>query len=75
MNDDTEGLLVAHVCLLQALIHSLAARGDLSPAEVLSIASEAEAYLAGLLPDLMTPGARDYARRILQQIGKISPSC
>jgi hypothetical protein len=71
MTDDTEGMLIAHSCLLQALISALIARKILPPGEVTSLVGEAEEFLAGLLPQLMTPNARDYARRVLQAMGQV----
>jgi len=72
MTDDTEGMAVAHVCLLQGLLKALITRQILTPSDIISMVGDAEEYLAGLSPTLMTPGARDYARRVLQAMGKIS---
>ena len=71
MTDDTEALLVANACMLHALIARLIEKDILSPEEVGATMVDAEAYLAGLPPALMTPVARDRARRILQQSEKI----
>ena len=71
MNDNTEGMLIASSCLLQALIAKLIEKKRLSPADVTSLVGEAEEFLAGLSPSLMTPGARDYARDTVQKMAQI----
>ncbi len=53
------------------LISALIARKILTPGEVTSLVGEAEEFLAGLSPQLMTPNARDYARRVLQAMGQV----
>ena len=58
MTDDTEALLVANACMLHALIARLIEKDILSPEEVGATMVDAEAYLAGLPPALMTPAAR-----------------
>ena len=70
MNDNTEGMLIASSCLLQALIAKLIEKKRLSPTDVTSLVGEAEEFLAGLSPSLMTPDARDYARDVVQKMAQ-----
>ncbi len=72
MNTDTEGMLLASHCMLISLVAKLVAASVLKPAEILDAVGDAEGYLAGLSPALMTPEARAYAKTVLQKMGKIS---
>jgi hypothetical protein len=72
MNSDTEGMLLASHCILMALVKNLAESGILKPSQVLDMTSDAEGVLATLSPALMSPEARDYAKSVLQRMGKIS---
>jgi hypothetical protein len=67
---DTEGMFVATTCLVQALIAKLVASKALSPSKVADV-GDAEEFLAGLKPELMSADAREYARKTLQRFGKI----
>ena len=69
---DTEGMFVATTCLVQALIAKLVASKALSPSEVAELVGDAEEFLAGLKPELMSADAREYSRKTLQRFGKIS---
>jgi hypothetical protein len=72
MNTDTEGMLVASHCMLVTLMAKLVETQVLKPAQILDAAGDAEGYLAGLSPPLMSPAARTYAKVVLQKMGKIS---
>lgn len=72
MNSDTEGFLIAGACLQQALFARLIALRVLSPEDMPTIVGDAEEWLAGMKPELMSPEAREFARRALQMAGKIN---
>jgi hypothetical protein len=74
MNVETEGMLIASHCMLFTLIAKLQAAGILTSDQILDAVGDAEEYLAGLSPALMSEGARERAKVVLQQIGQISPS-
>jgi hypothetical protein len=72
MNTDTEGMLIASHCMLIALVAKLAEMEILKPKQILDAAGDAEGFLAGLSPGLMTKEARAYAAVVLQKMAKIS---
>lgn len=72
MNTDVEGMAVANNCILMSLLATLARKSLLAPDEIGDLMGEAEEYLAGLRPDMMSTGAREYARKVIQAIGKIA---
>lgn len=72
MNSDTEGMLLASHCILLALVKRLAETGILQPSQVLDMTGDAEGVLATLNPASMSPEARDYAKKVLQRMGRIS---
>jgi hypothetical protein len=71
MNTTTEGMLISSHCILHALIAKLVEKKRLSPEDITSAIGDAEEFLAGLTPDLMSSGAREHARVVLQSFGKI----
>jgi hypothetical protein len=71
MNEKTEGMLVASHCILHALIAKLVDTGNLTQQQMSSAVGDAEEFLAGLTPELMSRGAREYAKVVLQTAGKI----
>lgn len=64
-------MFLTATCLLHALIGVLIGKGVLSPSDAAEIADDAEEFLAGLNPGLMSPEAREHARAALQQGGSI----
>jgi hypothetical protein len=73
MSDDLQGMLIASHCMLLALVKKLVETEKLKPSDLLDATGDAEEILATLTPALMSSSARDYARRVLQQMGKIGP--
>jgi hypothetical protein len=71
MNSNAEGMCIASVCLLNGLVGFLISKQLIHPSDVATITGDAEEMLAGLKPELMSADAREYARRILQEGGKI----
>jgi hypothetical protein len=69
---EEQGTFWATFCTTQALIGKLVDRSVLSPDDVIDLIGDAEGFLAGLDPALMSPGARDYAKTLLHRFGKIS---
>jgi hypothetical protein len=55
MNTGGEGMSVATTCLMQGLIAKLIAKEVIVPSDVADLVGEAEEYLAGLRPDMMSP--------------------
>jgi hypothetical protein len=74
MKIETEGMLLASHCMLFTLVAKLQNVGILASAQILDAVGDAEEYLAGLSPALMSDGAREHAKVVLQKIGRISPS-
>jgi hypothetical protein len=64
-------MFLAATCLIQATIHSLIEKNLLTPSDAAEILGNAEEYLAGINPDLMSSDGREFARVLLQQWGKI----
>ena len=56
--------------MMQALFATLGKKGLISQAEAADVIGEAEEFLAGLKPSMMSDDGREYAKRVLQQIGK-----
>jgi hypothetical protein len=73
VNTDAEGMFVATTCLVHALFSALADRAVLSPSEIGHVVGNAEEYLAGLRPEMMSADGREYARKVLQEFGQIFP--
>ena len=68
MTDNTEGYLLATSSLSVALLGTLINKGVLSSQDVAEITDSAELYFASMPPTIMSPGAREFARGILQQV-------
>lgn len=68
---DQDGAFWATFCTMQTLLATLVGKGVLEPKDVVDLIGDAEEFLAGLSPALMTPSARERAKFLLQQFGKI----
>ena len=71
MTEATEGMLIASHCMFLALLRTLVLEGALPPNKMRDLMGTAEETLAGLSPELMSVSARENARVILQECGKI----
>ncbi len=72
MNSDTEDMLLASHCMLMSLLKQLALANLISADQMMGLTGDAEEFLAGLDPALMSPSARNYAKTVLQRMGKMS---
>jgi|GraSoiStandDraft_12_1057312.scaffolds.fasta_scaffold1405229_1 hypothetical protein len=70
MNSDAQGLFLVTACLMQSLFAMLGKKGLISEPEGADVIRAAERFLGGLSSEMMSEDARDYANRVLQQMGK-----
>lgn len=71
MDDREGGAVWATFCMMQALIEKLENEDVLSRDDTLDLVGNAEEGLATLSPEMMSPAAREIAKVLLQQFGKL----
>lgn len=65
------GAFWASTCMMQALIAKLVSEGILTSDQILDMVGDAEEFLAGLSPSMMSAEDREAAKTLLQSFGKL----